>query len=107
MLASRCWRSRPFSGRTPSASPRAWPRRVALEGEQFDFVLINYDLDDGKGTALVAELTKRPERPRIIAVSAHERGNAELLEAGADAVCAKMDFAEIGAVVARLSGGQA
>jgi len=62
---------------------------------QFDF-----DLDDGKGDELVAEMQSQAKRAVIIAVSSHAAGNQALSEAGADAVCSKMDFQNIEAVIA-------
>lgn len=65
----------------------------------FDAVLVDYDLDDGKGDALVRELSQRNQRPKIVAVSSHQPGNTALLAAGADAVCDKMNFAKIVSVL--------
>lgn len=74
--------------------------RVAIEAERtFDVVLVDYDLDDGKGDALVRMLRRRGYDGRVIAASAHEEGNAALMRAGADAVCRKSDFARIGALL--------
>jgi CheY-like chemotaxis protein len=75
--------------------------RQALAEQAFDAVLLDYDLDDGKGDVLIETLAQLPHRPVIIAASAHEAGNEALLRAGADAVCAKSRFAQIGAVLAR------
>jgi CheY-like chemotaxis protein len=67
----------------------------------FDAVLLDYDLDDGKGTTLLEFVRQLPTVPVVVATSAHEDGNRLLLEAGADAVCTKGKFAEISAVIAR------
>ena len=69
--------------------------RADLSVNQYDAILVDYDLDDGKGEELVRELRKRNSKLRIVGVSAHERGNAALLEAGADAICSKMNFDRI------------
>ena len=69
--------------------------RADLAANQYDALLVDYDLDDGKGEELVKELRKRNVTLRIIGVSAHKRGNAALLEAGADAICSKMNFDRI------------
>ena len=75
--------------------------RDALAHEQFDLILSDYDLDDGKGTEFVQEYRKlRPLLP-IIAVSAHEEGNRALLQAGASDVCCKMEFDRIQRVIDR------
>ena len=63
--------------------------------ESFDAVLVDYDLDDGKGTSIVRAVRSHGFRGRIVAVSSHEPGNAALREAGADAVCSKLAFAHI------------
>ena len=64
--------------------------------EPFDAVLVDYDLDDGKGTAVVQALRRRGFGGRIVGVSSHEPGNAALVAAGADDACSKMGFDEIG-----------
>jgi len=77
--------------------------RQALAGQSFDLVLLDQDLDDGKGTELAAELHARPARPLILAASSHAAGNEALLRAGADAACSKLDFARVSAAIAGLS----
>jgi len=76
--------------------------RDALAGQPFDVVLVDYDLDDGKGADLVEFIRQLPAPPFVVATSAHEAGNQLLLAAGADAACPKGSFAQIGAVLARL-----
>lgn len=71
-------------------------------GGPFDIVLVDYDLDDGKGTELVRELNNRADKPIVIAVSSHDERNAALLRAGADGVCAKRNFAQLRAIIAAL-----
>ena len=72
---------------------------AALQNKVFDAILVDYDLDDGKGDVVVAVAATMQPRPRIVAVSAHDEGNAALVAAGADAVCAKLKFAGISSVV--------
>jgi response regulator of citrate/malate metabolism len=50
--------------------------RQALEGGDFDLLLVDYDLDDGKGDALVKELHTSSRPMRAIGVSSHDEGNA-------------------------------
>jgi DNA-binding NarL/FixJ family response regulator len=75
--------------------------RDYLAKQTFDVVLLDYDLDDGKGTSLFASLAELPNRPLVIAASAHQDGNEALLQAGADTVCPKGQFDEIDAVIRR------
>jgi CheY-like chemotaxis protein len=80
----------------------------ALAEGTFDVVLVDYDLDDGKGDELVMALQIQQtqpayhHRPAIIAVSSHQAGNDALVAAGADAVCSKMQFSKIEMVLAVL-----
>lgn len=76
--------------------------REKLETGHFDIVLVDYDLDDGKGTDLILMLRDTVNRPKIIAISSHTEGNAALKNAGADAVCRKQDFPGIEAVISRV-----
>ena len=66
--------------------------RAALGQARFDVVLVDFDLDDGKGSELVRELVAVPGRPLIVATSSHADGNSALLHAGADAICGKPEF---------------
>ena len=66
-----------------------------LSQNVFDVVLVDYDLDDGKGVELVRWLRERSVRSCIFAVSVHDEGNAALAQAGADAVCSKSNFKNI------------
>jgi DNA-binding response OmpR family regulator len=77
----------------------------ALQGEAYDLALVDYDLDDGKGTAFVGWARRAGYHLPMVAVSARDEGNALLSEAGADAVCSKTGFAEIGAVIDALLRG--
>ncbi len=73
--------------------------KLTLMSNRFDAVLLDYDLDDGKGTELFPLIDALAVRPVIIAASSHADGNAKLMQAGADAICGKMDFAQISAVL--------
>ena len=69
--------------------------RMAIKGKVFDAVLVDYDLDDGKGDTLVEELRSSGFRGQIIAVSSRDEGNDALMRAGADGVCNKLKFSGI------------
>jgi DNA-binding NarL/FixJ family response regulator len=73
--------------------------KAALSAHSFDAILVDFDLDDGKGVTLVEFVRQMPGRLAIVATSAHEDGNTALLAAGADAVCPKARFSEIEAVL--------
>jgi CheY-like chemotaxis protein len=73
--------------------------RQALASENFDLVLCDYDLHDGKGDEFIRECRTSHPRLPIIAVSSHEAGNEALMGAGASAVCSKMEFERIEQVV--------
>ncbi len=75
--------------------------RNLLTRDHFDVVLVDYDLDDGKGDELVGWIRDTSLEPKIIAVSAHDAGNRQLTTAGADAVCPKNKFKEIGLAIRR------
>ncbi|MBA4388884.1 MAG: response regulator [Verrucomicrobia bacterium] len=77
----------------------AW---ALLTEETFDVVLVDYDLVDGKGDELVRKIKASSLPVKIVAVSAHDRGNTALREAGAEAVCSKMTFSGIGSVLASI-----
>ena len=75
--------------------------RNAFLKDTYDLVLSDYDLDDGKGDEFVRECrANHPDLP-IIAVSAHDAGNAALLRAGATAVCSKMEFDRISKIISQ------
>jgi len=77
--------------------------KAALAAAPCDLLIVDYDLDDGKGDELVrASLALRPGL-KIIAASSHDAGNAALLKAGASAVCGKMEFNRIQQVIDSLS----
>jgi DNA-binding NarL/FixJ family response regulator len=78
--------------------------RRLLENTGFDAVLLDYDLDDGKGVTLLECLAKLPVQPVVVATSAHDAGNEALVAAGADVACPKGRFTEIDAVLSRAVG---
>ena len=92
-----------LGGHTVTIVPSLAAARAALAGGSFGVVLIDFDLDDGKGEELVRELRASPDRPWVVAASSHEAGNRALVEAGADAVCGKLQFARIGEVLGQLA----
>ena len=69
--------------------------RQCLNHKTFDIILLDYDLDDGKGTALLPTLSALASRPLVIATSSHSEGNSKLLADGANRVCSKRDFGQI------------
>ncbi|HEY3445048.1 MAG TPA: response regulator [Myxococcales bacterium] len=88
-----------LAGHEVTIVPSLAEARHALGGAPFDAVLVDYDLDDGKGEVLVRELRAAGNRVRTIGVSAKDEGNVALLAAGADAVVPKMRFSEIESVL--------
>lgn len=63
----------------------------------FDIVLVDYDLDDGKGDEFVRQVRRCGASVPVVATSAHEDGNAALLVAGANVACPKSQFRQIDA----------
>ena len=78
-----------FAGHDLTVVPSLAQAREVLATGTFDAVLLDYDLDDGKGASLVEFLRQLPTVPAVVATSAHEDGNGFLLAAGADAACPK------------------
>lgn len=76
-------------------APSLCEAREQLRAGAFDAVLVDFDLDDGKGDVLVRELKDTRFSGRIVGISSHEQGNAALLAAGAHASCPKSAFAHI------------
>lgn len=76
--------------------------RESLVDGDFDLVLVDYDLDDGKGATFVRELKAVDYDAWIVGVSARPEGNEELAAAGADAICPKLEFARLSQVLSRL-----
>lgn len=93
-----------LSGHEVTIVPSLATARAALNNQTFDILLIDYDLDDGKGVELVSELARLERRPIMIAVSSHETGNAAMLAAGANKVCSKMEFQNIETTIEQAIG---
>lgn len=74
----------------------------ALAAESYELLIVDYDLDDGKGDELVRACRVTRPALKIIAASSHEAGNSALLKAGASAICGKMEFDRIQSVIAHL-----
>jgi CheY-like chemotaxis protein len=66
-----------------------------LRSQTFDAVLIDFDLSDGKGPIVAQTASELVPKPFVVAVSSHEEGNAQLMAAGAEAICSKMRFSNI------------
>lgn len=77
--------------------------RNAFAQGNYDLILSDYDLDDGKGEEFVRECRMSCPELSIIAVSSHDDGNAALTRAGASAVCSKMEFDHIQAIIAHIT----
>jgi DNA-binding response OmpR family regulator len=92
-----------LAGHSVTVVPSLAEARAALTANTFAVVLIDYDLDDGKGDELVRELRGVQNGPRIVATSSHDEGNRLLVEAGAHAVCGKMQFGRIADVLAKVT----
>ena len=80
-------------------APSISAARKALESATFDAVLVDFDLDDGKGSEVVKLIATLSVKPVVIAVSSHAEGNAELTNAGADAICSKLEFSGIERII--------
>ncbi|MBK9973165.1 MAG: response regulator [Planctomycetes bacterium] len=76
--------------------------RASLAESEFDLVLLDDQLDDGRGEELALELRAQGTHPTIIGVSAYEDLNAALVRAGADAACGKLQFSQIEALIRSL-----
>jgi len=76
--------------------------RASLVDGPFDLVLVDYDLDDGKGSTFVRELKAVDYDGWVVGASARPTGNEELEAAGADAICSKGQLASLGEVLAEL-----
>ena len=66
--------------------------RQALASKTYELLIVDYDLDDGKGDQLVSACQVSHTSLKIIAASSHDAGNAALMTAGASAVCGKVEF---------------
>jgi DNA-binding response OmpR family regulator len=88
-----------LSQHTVTVAPSLADARRALGAGNFDLLLVDYDLDDGKGDVLVSEVRESGKAVPVIGVSSHDEGNTALIRAGAAAVCSKMQFDEIQSVI--------
>jgi DNA-binding NarL/FixJ family response regulator len=88
-----------LSSHDVSVVPSLAAAKAALATGPFDVVLLDYDLDDGKGDRLIDFIRCLPFRVAVVATSSHEEGNRALLAAGANAACPKAQFADIDAVL--------
>ena len=70
-----------LAGHAVTIVPSLARARAALASTTFVVVLVDFDLDDGKGVELVRELRRAPQRPWLVATSAHDAGNLALIEA--------------------------
>jgi len=95
-----------LGGHAVTVVPSLAAARAALAEQSFETVLIDFDLDDGKGDKLVRELQSSLDRPWIVAASSREAGNRALVAAGADLVCGKLEFSRIGGVLSQLLDGR-
>jgi DNA-binding response OmpR family regulator len=95
----------PFlAGHSVSVVPSLAAARNALAERRFAVILVDFDLQDGKGAELIRDLIGTAGRPLIVAASSHVEGNAALTRAGADAVCGKLEFARIPDLLQSLAG---
>jgi DNA-binding response OmpR family regulator len=96
-----------LSNHVVTVVPSLSAARQAIRNGTFDLLLVDYDLDDGKGDDLVREISTAGQHQLIIGVSSHDEGNIALLKAGAIAVCSKMQFDRIQAVIDSITGENA
>ena len=75
--------------------------KATFDSDEYDVVMSDYDLDDGKGDEFVSYLRALGYKTPVIAISSHERGNKAIIQAGGDEVCSKMEFRKIGEVLAK------
>ena len=73
----------------------AQAREAWQQQRSFDLVLLDYDLPDGKGADFVDWLRQQDHPVPVLAVSSHEHGNQQLMDAGATAVCSKMSISQL------------
>lgn len=73
-----------------------------LVESSFDLIMSDYDLDDGKGDEFVFYFRSKGYTQPVIAISAHERGNKAIIDAGGTEICGKMQFSRINDVIARV-----
>ncbi|MBV9866659.1 MAG: response regulator [Abitibacteriaceae bacterium] len=76
--------------------------RHLLSHQQFDCVLLDYDLPDGKGIELIDDLRRLGLLNQVTAISSIEDNNAALTKAGAFAALSKLRFAHISEILKQL-----
>jgi DNA-binding NtrC family response regulator len=91
--------SRFLSTHAETIVPSLSEARRILSVEKFGLVLVDYDLDDGKGAELVSEIQKLFPTLPTIGVSSHQEGNQAKLKEGTKAICAKMDMDRIETII--------
>ena len=91
-----------LSQHTVTIVPSLSAARQILSGNEFDLALVDYDLDDGKGDALIREIQGSSAPITVIGVSSHDEGNEALRKAGASAICSKMQFDQIQSVIEKV-----
>lgn len=74
-----------------------------IRNEDYDIVLVDYDLDDGKGDEITKLIRSIRPNTKIIAVSSHKEGNDKIFNAGAHAICGKMEFQKINETIDSIS----
>lgn len=77
--------------------------RQALGAKKYELLIVDFDLDDGKGDELVTACKELYPNLKVIAASSHDAGNQALMKAGAAAICGKMEFNKIAEVIAQLT----
>lgn len=82
--------------------PTVAAAKERIQASSFDVVLVDYDLDDGKGDDFLRWLRSIDANATVVAVSARDLGNEALIAAGANTVCPKTSFARIQAVLREL-----
>ena len=91
-------------GHEVTVTPSLSGARALMAQHEFELMLVDYDLDDGKGAEIVGEIASITPRPKIIAVSSRDDGNDFLTEAGADAICCKIHFHKIDSIIRAVFG---
>jgi len=91
--------SQSLSRHSVTVAPCLSTAGLALGNGSFGLLLVDYDLDHGKGDAIVDKLHASGKAVPLIGVSSHAEGNTALLRAGAVAICSKMEFDQIQTVI--------
>ena len=74
--------------------------RISISSAAYQAVLVDYDLDDGKGDVVVRALIAQRFVEPIVVISSHDDGNDALVRAGATIVCRKTRFHTIAETLA-------